>query len=40
MTQMELLLTLLITPVGGLVVGLWAYWIGTRPPEKPRPPAE
>lgn len=40
MTQTDVLIALLVTPVGGIVVGLWTYWIATRPPEKPRPPAE
>lgn len=26
---------MLIAPVGGLLIGVWAYWIATRP-EKPK----
>ncbi len=34
-------ISLLMTPVGALVIAAWAYWIATRP-EKPEPrqPAE
>ncbi len=26
---------LLMTPVGGLLIGAWAYWLATRPEKKP-----
>jgi hypothetical protein len=38
MSTLEVI-ALLMTPVGGLLVGLAAYWIATRP-EKPTHPAE
>lgn len=34
MTTNEVI-ALLLTPVGGLVVGLFAYWLATRRSDKP-----
>jgi hypothetical protein len=35
MTTLQMI-ALLVTPVGGLLVGLAAYWIATRPEKHPR----
>lgn len=34
------LIALLMPPAGALLIGAWAYWIATRPEQKPRHPAE
>lgn len=40
MTALQVI-ALLMTPVGGLLIGLAAYWVATRPEkEQPHHPAE
>ena len=39
MTTLQVI-ALLMTPVGGLLVGLAAYWIATRPERERHHPAE
>ena len=39
MTTLQVI-ALLMTPVGGLLIGLAAYWVATRPDRKPHHPAE